>query len=230
MKRIVFSALAAIISFLTAVVVVFGWFADLSSLGNLEYTGTVFSSYFASGNGTENNPYIINHPRHLYNLAWLQYNGYFNTSSSAKDGSSALNQNYFEITSNLNMSGYVLPPIGTTTYPFMGNLDGGGCTISNLTVSNIKANDEIKSAPTFITDENMTASTSQAEIVGFFGVIGDYNKAISTAGITYNNEVISVSALFLDKIEIRTQTNQSLIGLFAGYVCGNVSNIGVYRS
>lgn len=227
MKKIVFSALAAIISLITAAVVVFGWLADLSNIQPPQYSGAVNSSYFASGDGSVTSPYEINHPRHLYNLAWLQNIGYFNSTSEGK-----LNQNYFEISADLDMSGYVLPPIGTTEYPFMGNLNGGGKTIINLTVSNVKKTSdmpyEISLWPMGIGESDWLPASTEAEIVGFFGVIGNYGEKYASG--SFDSTLVSVSNLFLDKLTVRTRTNNSLIGLFAGYVCGNVSDIGVYRS
>lgn len=125
------------------------------------------------------------------------------------------------------MSGYVLPPIGTKTNPFIGILDGGSKTITNLTVSNVeKAStmlNEVSPIPSNMKDKIGNGST---DIVGFFGVIGHYPGGSCPK---YNNK-ISVSNLYLDNLTVRTRTTNSLIGLFAGYVCGNVSNVGVYRS
>ena len=40
--------------------------------------GEIIPGYFARGEGTKENPYVINKPIHLYNLAWLQDLGRFN--------------------------------------------------------------------------------------------------------------------------------------------------------
>lgn len=216
MKKIILSVLALIIALMSTAVAVFGWLAVGTSIGSdLGLSGSVLSTYFASGDGSEASPYEINRPNHLYNFSWLQNNGYFTT------------QNYFKITANLNMSGYVLPPIGTKTNPFIGILDGGSKTITNLTVSNVeKAStmlNEVSPIPSNMKDKIGNGST---DIVGFFGVIGHYPGGSCPK---YNNK-ISVSNLYLDNLTVRTRTTNSLIGLFAGYVCGNVSNVGVYRS
>ena len=111
------------------------WFMNTVTLSNFTMNGDSVGAYFAYGDGLpyeEDNqgnvihrPYGINTPRHLYNLAWLQYNGDFNKDSNS-DG--VLDkQCYFEIDPNLstplNMSKWTLPPIGTETYPFLGNFN-----------------------------------------------------------------------------------------------------------
>ena len=53
--------------------------------------GTVEDAYYASGTGTENDPFIITRPRHLYNLAWLQLLGYYNKTGQED------HQFYFEL-------------------------------------------------------------------------------------------------------------------------------------
>ena len=97
-----------------------------------DVTGSSMGAYFDYGNGTDaENAYGIRTPRQLYNLAWLQYLGYFN-----KIKNNASEQVYFELADDIDMTGWTLPPIGTTNYPFIGNFNGNGKVISNLNVSN----------------------------------------------------------------------------------------------
>ena len=51
----------------------YAWLANFINV-HLEndFQGSSVASYFAEGEGTETKPYVINAPRHLYNLAWLQ--------------------------------------------------------------------------------------------------------------------------------------------------------------
>ncbi|MGN0812261.1 MAG: hypothetical protein ACI4MQ_01970 [Candidatus Coproplasma sp.] len=215
MKKIILSVLALIIALMSTAVAVFGWLTVGTQI-QPNYTGSVLSSYFASGDGlTKEKAFEINRPNHLYNLAWLQNNGYFGST-----------QYYFEITDNLNMSGYVLPPIGTKAKPFIGILDGNKKTISNLTVSNVEADsskpNEVSPVPKNISENAI--GNGYTDIVGFFGVIGHYPGADTCP------KNVSVSNLYLDNLTVRTRTENTLIGLFAGYVCGNVNNVGVYRS
>ena len=92
----------------------FAWFSNNNNITR-GFDGSTTGAYFARGNGSEGNPYVINKPIHLYNLAWLQYVGFF------KD-----KEPYFIIERDLDMSGWTLPPIGTTMNPFLGHLDGYG--------------------------------------------------------------------------------------------------------
>ncbi|MGN1372502.1 MAG: hypothetical protein ACI4VK_00470 [Candidatus Coproplasma sp.] len=226
MKKIVLSVLALIVALMSTVVAVFGWLAVGTQI-QPNYTGSVYSNYFASGKGTESEPFIINRSNHLYNLAWLQNNGEFNKTD---ESGNLTQQYYFKITADLNMTGYVLPPIGTKENPFVGNLDGGGYTISNLTVSNVKKDDELMPHEVSrIPKTYNTIGDGYTDIVGFFGVIGHHPDNDCNAKTLTDNKV-SVSNLYLDNLTVRTRTSNTLIGLFAGYVCGNVSNIGVYRS
>ncbi|MGN0814921.1 MAG: hypothetical protein ACI4MH_06795 [Candidatus Coproplasma sp.] len=217
MKKIIYRILPLIIALISATVAVFGWLTVGTTVKIPNVSGSVYASYFASGDGTTaDSAYEINRPNHLYNLAWLQNNGYFGST-----------QYYFKITADLDMQNYVLPPIGTKENPFIGILDGENHTISNLTVSNVKQTDKMPNEVSIVPSEINTNAIGDGytDIVGFFGVIGHYPGATTTCP---NN--VSVSNLYLDNITIRTRTTTTLIGLFAGYVCGTVENVGVYRS
>ena len=111
------------------------WFVTATTVtGNTNWTGFTDGGYYESGHGTYNDPYIISSPKHLYNLAWLQDIGKYNQDTN--DDGNLDNQLYFKLKNDIDMSGYVLPPIGTEQYPFLGKFDGNNCTISNLTTSN----------------------------------------------------------------------------------------------
>ena len=158
------SCLTAAFLIVTTAAFSYSWFASTQAAPS---TGSVTSGYFARGSGTEEDPFIINAPRHLYNLSWLQEMGMFNRVVNGN-----LVQYHFRIESDLNMDGYVIPPIGTAEYPFVGTLsgiNGNVVTISNLTVSNVLSNGEIDKRPQSVT------SLTGVEIVGMFGVVGQYN-------------------------------------------------------
>lgn len=186
----------------------FAWFSNNNNITR-GFDGSTTGAYFARGNGSEGNPYVINKPIHLYNLAWLQYVGFF------KD-----KEPYFIIERDLDMSGWTLPPIGTAKNPFLGHLDGYDTThsigqtatakISNLTISNSfeKYNGKHPSSQTLSTFVS-------PEITGLFGVIGDKTSTIEP----------SVKNLYLDKISIDSATDNALSGVVAGYVNGVLSNI-----
>lgn len=118
------------------------------------------------------------------------------------------------------MSGWTLPPIGTTENPFLGHLDGNDTThsigqtakakISNLTISNSfeKYNGRHPSSQTLSTFVS-------PEITGLFGVVGNKTSTVEP----------SVKNLYLNKISIDSATNNALSGVVAGYVNGALSNI-----
>ncbi len=256
MKRknaVIASILAATLLLSLVGTVAFAWFFN-SAKTNPFITSHIHKSYFESGDGTsatqyqtyddQGNPVIgqgltddsgcafeIKHPVQLYYFAWLQALGYFNMPN---DGQNTINQVYFYLSDDLDMTGYVLPQIGTEEYPFVGNLDGNGHTISNLTVQNVLTTDG-----TTWTDAPVNA-VSGNEIVGFFGVIGSLNNAgtvnaavengssfTATPGYTYSSQVNEAKNFALDQITVKTETASSLMGIAAGYVNGSVSNVQV---
>ena len=196
------------------------WISDngLSSLVNI--TGNVHKNYFEGGDGSAEDPYIIARPVQLYYFAWLQYLGFFNPD---ENGDKKIDTTYyFKLSENLDMKEngvqYVLPPIGTTDNPFVGNFDGDGYTISNLVVRN---NYNSLSAP-----PNNTDNFGGAEIIGFFGVIG----SPPNYAYTYDSEANQISNFVLENITVETQTDKALIGMIAGYVNGLVDKVGVVGS
>lgn len=243
-----------VISFVLAVGLACGSYAWYSSSVKFEFnknfSGTTDVAYFAGGDGSIGNPYIINNRYHIYNLAWLQYLGYFNLASPVNNGRA---QNYFKITANINMGELAIPPIGTEKYKFIGNIDGGGYAVSNLVVSNDINSLTVR--PSTV-DEILNCS-----VVGFFGMIGAKEDELTkklggktaivdgnavaveventatppdaTTGQAANyiyKKAISASNFYLDKIKVVSTTDNTLIGIAAGYVAGDLKNVGVYRS
>ena len=199
------------------------WFksgTDVSFGGNandrVKVKSGVLSGYYGGGTGTSGDPYIISNKTHLYNLAWLQYLGTYNNPT--------VSQLYFKVTTDIDMKGLTLPPIGTDTYPFLGNFygvantDGDYPIISNLTVSNSFA-DYGLSHPTSVSSSNYVAP----EIVGFFGVVG----RLPTQSITYSSSVVGMSNFTLNNLTVRSETSRTLIGLAAGYVDGTMNGIKI---
>lgn len=180
-------------------------------------TGKSLANYFASGDGTKDKPYTITESIHFYNFAWLQYLGEFNKDATGTD---SINQKYFRLDKDINMSDIVVPPVGTVTYPFVGNFDGNDKTINNLTVSNM-FNDFGAKHPSVVNAENFET----INIVGTFGVVGN----LST-NFKYDTTINEVAKLYLDNVTLRTNTPNLLVGIFAGYVNGNINNCGVHYS
>ncbi|HHX80839.1 MAG TPA: hypothetical protein GX692_07235 [Acholeplasmataceae bacterium] len=119
---------------------------------------------------------------------------------------------YFEIANDINMEGLAIPPIGTISYPFIGNFKGNYHVISNLYITNNKT--ELKEYFDF----------SQVDLgnkVGFFGVIDSPTRPYdpNTAGFA--------SEFYLENVNISNSVNNSVIGIIAGHNNGNLNDIGV---
>ncbi len=213
MKRIIVSIILIIAILLSAGAVTLAWFADANTVSP-KMSGSILGGYFAGGNGTQEAPYQIKDPIHVYNLAWLQYMGYFNNES---DNNGNTVQFYFELINDIDMGGMIIPPIGTTQYPFVGSFNGSNNRIHNFSVSNYvggTGTGGIVKYPLSQTDLGENAS-----IVGFFGVIGEVPSVSSN--ITIDSSKNKVYDLIIDDFTVRSDTRESLIGLLAGYVSGH---------
>ena len=138
MKKIAPIFLLGGLAVMTAASIVVGSLAWFSAKARITDTNDPIAAvtngaYFAYGNGTAERPYGITKPRHLYNLAWLQYLNYFNKNV---DDSGQIIPTYFELGSDVDGEGMVIPPIGNESHPFVGNFDGQGFVISNFVISN----------------------------------------------------------------------------------------------
>ncbi|MCR5458003.1 MAG: hypothetical protein K6F14_07995 [Clostridiales bacterium] len=249
MKKRVFIVILATTMLLGVIIpATFAWLND-SSLIPVGMNSYVHKSYFESGDGTGDAHYSgmgsetgcayeIKYAVQLYYFAWLQYLGYFNQPIYDENNMSTnqIDQVYFWVSEDLDMSGWVLPPIGTSEYPFVGNFDGNGHTITNLTIQNVK-----DSSSSLTLSDIPVNDISNAEIIGFFGVIGSLNNSgtvngaednnngefIATAGYLYNSQINEVKDFSINAITINTETSDSLIGALAGYVNGTVSGVAI---
>ena len=268
MKRKTTIAIICILAaLLLAAPISYAWFNE-SLRTEAHMTSFVHKSYFESGDGTgifqfnesyttdesgretavhgvdgdgntltseEGCAFEIKYPVQLYYFAWLQYLGYFN--QPTEDGS-AVSQVYFYLSADLDMTGWVLPPVGTQRYPFVGNFDGNGHVISNLTVQNVVTGHD--AAPGTLNDipvENF----SGAEIVGFFGVVGSLEAGgtvnaasdngsgsfVVAPGYTYDTAINTLHDFALANVTVKTETSRSLIGIVAGYLNADISNVRV---
>lgn len=199
------------------------WFAYIPVLefgngaGKINVGAGSETSYYESGSGDSiDDPYIISNRNHLYNLAWLQYMGRYNDP--------AITQKYFKLKNDIDMSGLTLPPIGTDEYPFLGHFDGNNKTISNLVVSN---DDPTNSDSDFgVTKPSAInlAGIDQPTIVGFFGVVGQ-SPVIND--LAFSSSIVSVANFTLNNLTVRSETDETLIGLAAGYVDASMSGVKI---
>lgn len=216
-----------------ALAVTFSWFSNGNNVTRA-IEGNTAGAYFASGKGTEDDPYIINKPVHLYNLAWLQYIGYFNKDND--NNNEIDSQYYFKLGADITMtSEWTLPPIGTEQYPFIGNFDGNDHTISGLKISTqIGTGDGyITKHPSNVTETSF--NNANINIVGFFGIIGSTTSGTDTSSYTYGgttytytSSINSVKGVYLDDVTINAYATNTLCGMLAGYVNGELTNSGVH--
>lgn len=248
MKKILAIIISIVITLGFIVPASLAWLND-SSFFDVSMDSYVHKSYFESGDGTaathfgynegetqNGKAFEIKYPVQLYYFAWLQYLGYFN---QPNENSNSINQVYFWLSEDLDMTGWVLPPIGTSIYPFVGNFDGNGKRITNLTVQNIGTS---SSASGDAMSDLPVDSVANAEIIGFFGVIGSLTEGsyvvngavegnngvfVPKPNYNYSSQINEVKNFTIDGIKIQTETNSALIGAIAGYVNGTVTGTAV---
>ena len=272
MKKVVHAICIFLSLAFAFVAITFCWFSRGELLNFRDDFGSAKASYFGGGDGSsEEKAYVISSSTHFYNLAWLQYLGYFNAAGGANNGRL---QSYFKLTKNIDMrelqrNGTVsaLPPIGTEQYPFIGNFNGDGHKIDNVFVSNLMS-DLIVRPTTYktATDDNNNevlavygtagTTTKAVNIVGLFGVTGDYGVSADAKGVVsgsneYTNKfkdslslptaattsgadevyygVMKVGNLYTDNLSVKSASSKTLVGLAAGYASASLSNVGVYR-
>jgi len=259
-------ALVSILVVLSSIGFSMGWLPGVESLIPTVHS-SVLRNYFESGDGkTADTAFVIHTPRHLYNLAWLQNMGMFNRTDESGnivqyyfkmcDGGSDCKIDTAEVTT-LDMDGWVLPPIGTAQYPFVGNFDGNGRIIKNLKVSgqysDLKDSNPAQKEAVFAQGALDPDTNYGIDIVGVFGVIGSLEdektetrntnaktkKGVETKG-TYSASVNEVKNISLDNVTVvsnkkktpdsTSEKTTTLNGIAAGYVNGTLKNIRVSNS
>ena len=221
---------------LVLLLVTYSWFTNTEFV-EPDLSGFSISAYFGGGTGTPDDPFQIKNQRHLYNLAWLQYLGYFNKEgildddgridTTSEGATSHMTQYSFIIATSedtLDMDGWYLPPIGTSLRPFIGSLDGNGKTITNLNTTNNFSEFGTRH-PSTVTSSNF----ANVEIIGFVGAIGKVTETMENSDktITTTSDAISVHNLTLQDCAVSTYSDTTLIGSVAGYVNGTISDVGV---
>lgn len=201
---------------LAGAAVTYAWYRPIKlNFAPAKVGGSIRASYFESGDGSQAQPFVIAKPEQFYNLAWLQYLGKFNEA----DENRTIPTTYFYLSADIDMTGYVLPPVGTEKYPFVGNFDGKGRTVTGLEIA----------APT---DLPIEGEYEKPQIVGAFGVVGtmgDTKDSITIDGqnYTYSSAANEVKNVTFKGLTVETQTTNALIGLAAGYVNGTLTNVGI---
>lgn len=201
---------------LAGAAVTYAWYRPIKlNFAPAKVGGSIRASYFESGDGSQAQPFVIAKPEQFYNLAWLQYLGRFN--EAGENGT--IPTTYFRLSADIDMTGYVLPPVGTEKYPFVGNFDGEGKTVTGLEIA----------VPT---DLPIEGEYEKPQIVGAFGVVGTMdgeagNITIDGHNYTYSSAANEVKNVTFKRLTVETQTTNALIGLAAGYVNGTLTNVGI---
>jgi hypothetical protein len=222
--------LAIVISFFV-VSYTFAWFSNSRSEETQFGAGSA-GAYFAGGDGSYGDPFIIDRAQHLYNLSWLQNMGKF------VDNKGKQTKYYFAMSDDVDLvvngTPIILPPIGNDEYPFIGEFDGRGHNISNAIIS---TNRNVLTGIPAALDKSATTVDSSgnkrykfSNSVGFFGMTGEGS---SISDFILKNPVIDL----VDNLEYNSicdsaatpsaSSSPKTAGIAVGYVNGGVSSIGI---
>jgi hypothetical protein len=176
----------------------YSWFDNINRYPKL-VLGSTRVNYFADGDGSETDPFIIAKPEHMFNLSYLQEFGLF------------ANQQYFFKIANpqngdpitIDFQGTDVPfiyqqinPVGNHIFPFNGAFDGNNSTLKSLTID----------------------GTGQQDI-GVFGYVGA-NSNIFDLFIDQPT-IISNPSILDDKTEFHPH-NDGIINRATGYIVGHL--------
>ncbi len=207
-KKILLMAAITSLSFVSLVTTSMAWFTSLLQFQTAIDASSI-SNYYASGQGTEDDPYIITSPKHVYNFSWLQNSGAYPEKTYFKLGNDIDMRG--ALTGFLGQTSGAVPPIGTDQHPFIGSFDGQGYSLKNLWVSSDPL--DWKEKPANI------AYVEVGQSIGFFGNLGSTEDEPPVIG--------SAAHFYLENIEITNKVNNSYVGIVAGYANGTLKGIGV---
>ncbi len=234
-KKLIFTIMGLLAIIGITISISYAWFTSGNEFDSPEVSGYSKAAYFAGGDGSKDNPYLIANKRHLYNLAWLQYLGKFNqevgeddNETTYVDESQYMKTYYFKLNNNIDCGDMYMPPIGTTKYPFLGNFNGNGKVVSNFKTTNIY--NDLTMKPSSV------ESLSDCSIVGLFGVVGPYEGMTNATGVeplvkatsgTTTYEINAIYDFYINEADIYSH-GETLVGIIAGYANGFMKNIGVH--
>ena len=204
-KNLLSYFLLGVILAITSVGISAAWFFNTTADIIPNATGEVVTSYFHCGSGTEQDPYVITRPVHLYNLTRLyedldgfaEENNYFQLGYDLDENGSlevySYNDNgvYQENYSDrLNMNCYdKFTPIGSEENPFGGIFNGSNLTIDNLNIS--------------------------GEGISDIGVFGYVNENAEIKDLYINNLEIDTAGSVADA---HSKHNNAYVGYIAGHI------------
>ena len=207
-------------------------FADKTAI---IWDGTTVATSFHGGNGTEDNPYLINDGTELAYLKQLL------------DGTEAESYNYlyYRLTDNINLGSNPLGTIGNKDVPFTGTLDGDGYTIENITIKDGYTDEDITYYGIFKELKNATIKDLNIDKVNYI-LSENKNIRLSTLApsitadeLEDGQEPYKISNVSITNVTIDTKeldlTEESTISLFAnniseGYEISNMYLQGIIES
>ena len=177
----------------------------LEEIPNAPWNGETTTVSFASGSGTENDPYVINTSSELAYLAQQVNNG--NSFSGV----------YFVITSDLNINSHSLIIGDSQNHPFSGIINGNGHIIKNVSISS--SNAYVGLFPYFdgtiynIGFESIKIASNSSQESSFVGVFGyaSSNSVIHDIYCTGSVDAVGTSYVYA--------------GGLCGYSDGNIYNV-----
>lgn len=148
-NKIVFILIIAFLLFVFTPTTV-AWLVLTRTVDISTTAGSIITNYFHCGTGSEDDPFVITRPVHLWNLTMLYQlledfdtsNYYFQIGYDLDNSGNLSVYEYNDqgkatgnLCTNLNMMYYTdFVPIGTINFPFNGTFTGNNITVSNLTV------------------------------------------------------------------------------------------------
>ncbi|MBQ3494290.1 MAG: hypothetical protein IJA69_02635, partial [Clostridia bacterium] len=172
-----------------------------------------------SGDGTITSPYLISSAKEL---GWVSYIH----SAAASQGTSPSAGKYFKLINNIDLTGHYWLPIGNNesgTWPFAGNFDGNGYTISNMSL--------------YAFENIFYAGNYQMEVVkniGFFGYTENaniYNLQLSGSVEYRSNGTITRDEDnaydFKEATDPRKATILNYDVIYMGAIIGNMNNTNI---
>ncbi|QLY40861.1 hypothetical protein HF295_08335 [Hujiaoplasma nucleasis] len=195
-----------IVSLVTLILITYSWLDYTYNFEN-DILGRTRVNYFADGDGSQTDPFIIESPEHMFNLSMLQNLGYLEDQDPNLTGIQSF---YFKVadkdTGNPIIIDYsdplipsfykTIPPIGDHDYPFTGVFDGNLSEVHHLTIDG-----------------------SGKQDIGFFGYAGSgsiISNFFIIEPIILSNPVISeITPTFHEH-------NNNLVNRATGYIVGHL--------
>ncbi len=173
--------------------------------GSFYYTPdiTLVEDNAIKGNGGQSNPYIIDNPEKLLEIASQINNGTIENGGNGK---------YFEISRDIDMSGYEWTPIGTSSNAFRGNIYGIENSEGCVKINNLQCTSDL---PGFAGQVN-AATIKNLNIHGTF--IGTKENTGGIVSYSYGGTIENCTFNGSLKLSTSTATNNCYVGGIVGRI------------